>query len=242
MAENEREDNGVEAEHPETAEIPTPVTDVMSESLEEADPAVCEALDDEAAQIACLEEQLAELEQKAAEYLNGWQRAQANFENFRKRTEAERVNLRKAANAALLARLLPILDDFSRAFHAIPEALAEDSWIEGVRLIERKVNAILESEDVQAIALEPGDPFDPTYHQAVLHQETEGFDDGQIVAEIERGYVLGDRILRPSMVVVAKSPPSPPAAPAEEDIVEAEGVVVEASPDDDPDAAPDDSV
>lgn len=204
---------------------------IAAESVEEgAAPEACTAEEDAAARCACLEAQLMEAEQKAAEYLNGWQRAQANFENYRKRTEAEQVNLRKAANAALLMRLLPVLDDFARAFQSLPAELAADPWIEGLRLIQRKVNAILEAEDAKPIVLEPGEMFNPNYHQAVLYQEVAGFEDGQIVTEVEQGYVLGDRVLRPSMVVVAKAPPPPAPEPAVDEAVEADAEVLEDAP------------
>jgi molecular chaperone GrpE len=156
--------------------------------------------------LSALEERLAEAESKAAEYLDGWQRTQASFANYRKRTEAEQAYWRSTANANLLSRLLPILDDFKRAFDALPEIFEGHSWLSGIMLIQRKVRAILDSESVTAITLNPGDPFDPLYHQAVVYQEVEGFTDGQIVAEIETGYMLGERVLRPSMVVVAKAP------------------------------------
>jgi len=161
-----------------------------------------------------METALSEAEKKAAEYLDGWQRSQAAFANFRKRTEAEQAQVRRNANSSLLLRLLPILDDFKRAFEVIPEAYSGDPWLDGIRLVERKVKSILEAESVTPIELKPGDLFDPGLHEAVLYQEVEGFDDGEVVAEIETGYLIGDRILRPSLVVVAKGPaaPQPPDA------------------------------
>jgi len=155
--------------------------------------------------MTALEEQLADAENKAGEYLDGWQRAQASFANYRKRTEAEQAHWRSAANANLLVRLLPVLDDFQRAFDALPTEFEGHSWLSGITLIQRKVRAILDSESVTAIELKSGDPFDPLYHQAVVYQEVDGFDDGQVVAEVEKGYILGERVLRPSMVVVAKA-------------------------------------
>lgn len=163
-------------------------------------------------EVSDLEAKLAEAEQKAAEYMDGWQRSQAAFANFRKRTEAENINLRKAANAGLLARLVPVVDDFQRAFQSVPDELKGletprlKAWLDGFTMIQRKVVSILKSEAVHAIALEPGDAFDPMFHQAVLYQEVKGFEEGQVVAIVEQGYVLGERVLRPAMVVVAKSP------------------------------------
>jgi len=166
-------------------------------------------------QLATAQEALSEAESKAAEYLGGWQRSQASFENFRKRTTAEQAQWRSTANAALLGRLLPVLDDFRRAFAAVPDAIAEDAWLDGIKLVERKVQTILETENVQEIAVETGDPFDPNYHEAVLYQVVPGFDEGQIVAVVETGYMLGDRVLRPSMVVIAKGVEASEPAPAE---------------------------
>ncbi len=183
--------------------------------------------------LAQTETQVAELEKKAAEYLDGWQRAQASFANFRKRTEAEQSQWRSAANAQILARLLPVLDDFKRAFEAVPESYEKDAWLEGIRLIERKLRAILDMENVRPIQLQSGDPFDPKYHDAVLYQEVEGFEEGQIVAEIETGYMLGDRVLRPSVVVVAKgvARPEPTPEPADEDVAAEPATAAESAED-----------
>jgi len=186
-----------------------------------------------------LEAQLAEAEQKAAEYLDGLQRSQASFANYRKRTEAEQVSWRSVANAALLSRFLPVLDDFDRAFQALPQDLAEHPWLGGIKLIQRKIAGILEAENVTPIQLQPGDAFDPLYHQAILYQEIPGFEDGQIVAEVEHGYILGERVLRPASVVVAKVPPRAPAPAPEPEVVDAD-VVEDASAccDDEPGECP----
>ena len=163
------------------------------------------------AQVKVLEEKLAETEatlaeaeKTTAEYLDGWQRAQASFANFRKRTTAEQAQWQSMANAALLARLLPVLDDFKRAFDAVPDTIKENPWLSGIQLVERKVKTIQETENVHQIEAEPGDIFDPNVHEAVLYQEVEGFNDGEIVAVVETGHMLADRVLRPSMVVIAK--------------------------------------
>lgn len=187
-----------------TAENVTPPAEAASASGSAA-----AAADGQSSELAA---RLAEAEQKAAEYLDSFQRSQAAFANFRKRMEAEQITMRKVANAALLTRLLPVMDDFRRAFQALPPDLRGNGWIEGIALIQRKVAALLEIEDVKLIAVQPGDSFDPLFHQAILHQELAGYTEGQIITEVEQGYILGDRVLRPSMVVVAKSP-APPVAP-----------------------------
>lgn len=171
--------------------------------------------------LAQAEAALAEAEKKTAEYLDGWQRSQAAFANFRKRTETEQAQYRLTANAQLLSRFLPVLDDFKRAFAMIPEAYNGDPWLDGIRLVERKVKSVLDAESVTPIELKPGDTFDPSLHGAVLYQEVEGFNEGEVVAEIETGYRIGDRILRPSLVVVAKGPSAPRPA-ADEDTAQSE--------------------
>jgi len=191
-----------------------PPVDVTEEDAGAEEPIPAEeesAVDDLEGQIKALEEKLAETEaalaeteKTTAEYLDGWQRAQASFANFRKRTAAEQAQWRSTANAALLARLLPVLDDFKRAFDSVPDMIKEDPWLNGIQLVERKVKTVLETENVQQIEAEPGDVFDPNIHEAVLYQEVDGFNDGEIVAVVETGYMLADRVLRPSMVVVAK--------------------------------------
>lgn len=183
-------------------------------------------LDDELsqaqAQIAELTEKLAEAEKQAAEFKDGWQRAQANFANFRKRNEAEQSQWRLTANAALLSRILPVLDDFNRAFDNLPEDIADNAWLSGIKLIQKKVQNVLDTESVKRIELKPGDMFDPMVHQAVVMQETEDFEDGQVMAVVQQGYILGERVLRPSMVIVAKAPAKP--VPPAETVVEADVV------------------
>jgi molecular chaperone GrpE len=210
MTEEVHEENTTELEEGEileavTEEPETPVEEAPSPS--EAPPSEEVSLEDKLQQ---LEAQLAEAEQKAAEYLDGLQRSQASFANYRKRTETEQVSWRSVANATLLGRLLPVLGDFERAFQALPKDFEGHPWLSGITLIQRKIAGILEAENVKPIELQPGDTFDPLYHQAVLYQEVPGFEDGQIVAEVECGYILGERLLRPSMVVVAKAPPRAP--------------------------------
>ncbi len=193
--------------------MPEPVTGAVAETAATPEAAEAVSVEDELRErIAQLEAQLADAESKAAEYLDGLQRSQAAFANYRKRTEAEQVTWRSVANAALLTRLLPVLDDFERAFQVLPPDFARQAWLEGITLIQRKLLGILEAENVQPIQAQPGHTFDPLYHQALLHQEAEGFEEGQIVAVVERGYMLGERVLRPASVVVAKAPAVAPAA------------------------------
>jgi len=150
-----------------------------------------------------LEEQLAQAQAQAAEYLDNWRRAVAEFSNARKRMQREMDEMRVSAAERVLLKLLPIVDDMERAFAAVPPDQASSNWVNGFRLIQRKLQALLESEEVQPIPSQ-GAFFDPALHHAVSHEEVEGYSDGQIIGEVARGYRLGDKVLRPALVRVAK--------------------------------------
>ena len=146
------------------------------------------------------EQQLAEERAKAERYLANWQRAQADFVNYRRRVEGEREEIGRFATASLVISLLPIMDDLERALASVDTRLAGLTWIDGIRLIHRKFQALMEAAGVREIAAE-GQMFDPNVHEAVTYDEGE---EGRIVRELQRGYRLSDRVIRPSMVVVGK--------------------------------------
>ena len=157
--------------------------------------------------IAKLEEMqtaLAVATDNAEENLRTAQRATADLANYRRRVEQERDALGSLATAVLISKLLAVLDDFDRAMSHIPDGI-DESWLDGVRLVERKLRAVLEGEGVTQIdAL--GQPFDPNLHEAVVHEETADFPDNQVIGELQRGYRLRDRVLRPALVRVANNP------------------------------------
>ncbi len=155
-------------------------------------------------EVQALQAELQQAQTQAAEYLDGWQRARAEFANYKKRMEAEREELRRISNEALLLKLLPVVDDFERAFQTLPEDLANSSWMDGMAMILRKLQSILESENVSPIDA-AGQPFDPQWHAAVMQEETSEHPDGYVIEEMQRGYRLGQRVLRPSMVKVASN-------------------------------------
>jgi len=130
------------------------------------------------------------------------QRLAADFSNYRKRMEAERLDYAKFAKADLIAKLLDILDAYDRALATIPEELKTSSWVEGMWLIERKLRQILEAEGLQAID-SLGRPFDPYQHDAVAHVESDE-PEGTVIKEHQKAYRLHDRVIRPAMVTVAK--------------------------------------
>ena len=151
-----------------------------------------------------LERELESTRAKAEEHLSNWQRSAADFANYKRRTDEERRAMTQLSNAALIGRLLAVLDDFDRALANVPEE-AHESWVEGVRLVERKLRGLLESEGVTPIAA-VGQPFDPNVHEAVVHEETTDHPDNHVIDELQRGYRLHDRVLRPSLVRVANNP------------------------------------
>jgi molecular chaperone GrpE len=143
--------------------------------------------------------------QRAEEHLRDLQRLAADFSNYRKRSEAERSEVVRYANAALIRRLCDVLDNFDRALESLPAELKQFSWVDGVWLVERQLRTILESEGLRPIEA-VGKSFDPFEHEAVLYEETTDNPEGTVVAELQRGYKLHDRVLRPALVKVAKSP------------------------------------
>jgi len=145
-----------------------------------------------------LEEALAEAKQKVEQYLANWQRTQADFVNYKRRSEQEREEIGKFANNQLILNLLPVLDDLERAFESITPQVARFKWVGGIRLIERKLQSALEAQGLSQIkAL--GEPFDPNLHEATMHSKGE---EGMVVQELQKGYMLHDRVIRPSIVVV----------------------------------------
>jgi molecular chaperone GrpE len=151
-----------------------------------------------------LEAELEQSKTQAAENLDGWQRSRAEFANYKRRVEAERTELVANAGAEALKRVLPAVDDFERAMQTLPADLKEHPWISGVLLVQRKLNSALEQSGVTPIVVNPGDTFDPNLHEAVTHEDSDQVASEQIIGEVQRGYKLGDRVLRPTMVRVAR--------------------------------------
>jgi molecular chaperone GrpE len=144
-------------------------------------------------------------QQQAQEYLALAQRAQADFQNFRRRAEQERAEAFDRGRGEVLLQMLPVLDDFERAMEALPAERRDEDWVQGLALIERKLRAALEGTGVERIAAE-GQPFDPWEHEAVLHEARGDVAAGTVAAVARPGYRLGGRVLRPAQVVVAKEP------------------------------------
>jgi molecular chaperone GrpE len=142
-----------------------------------------------------------EAERQRDEYYDLLLRKSAEFDNFRKRTERERQSVSEAAAADLIAELLPLIDDFERALQAGGDE--DNAYRRGVELIYRRLLDVLQKRGVRPIEALGAD-FDPYYHQAVSYEPAEGRREGEVIEEFRKGYTLGDRLLRPTMVKVAK--------------------------------------
>jgi len=150
--------------------------------------------------IEALKQALAEEKEKSEKYLANWQRAQADFANYKKRAEQEKMEIVEFVNSTLILNLLTIMDDFERAFDSLPAQLAGFSWIEGIKLIYNKLKTTLEAQGLIEIKAK-GEPFDAHLHEAVMRQEGE---EGMVIEEIQKGYKLKNKVIRPSMVIVGQ--------------------------------------
>src|SRR5438270_8600596 len=177
-------------------------TSNSGQAAEPADGARPSGADD----LETLRSELAEIEQKADEYLRLAQRTQADFINYRRRVDEERAQQTREANIAYIQRLLPVLDDFERALaNAAPDQL-ESSWGKGIELVERNLRSLLAADDVQRIAAE-GAEFDPREHEGVGRQPSTDVPEGHVLHVIRQGYRKGDRVIRPAQVIIAAAKP-----------------------------------
>ena len=145
-----------------------------------------------------VKEQLRTADERAQTYLANWQRAQADLENYKKRAQQERREAMDIANSTLMAKLMGALDDIERAFARPAAEMRKPAWAEGAKLSFQKLKSALESEGVQQIEA-MGEPFDPRFHQAVMRRPGQ---EGIVIEEVQKGYIMNGRVLRPSMVVV----------------------------------------
>jgi molecular chaperone GrpE len=150
-----------------------------------------------------LEEQVKRLHTEADEYLDGWQRARAEFANFKKRTQRENEHSRERIAGEIITHFLGVKDDIERALSRVPETDDFQEWILGIELIHQKLQALFDAEGVELIDAE-GERFDPNFHEAVSFEESDDHEEGVIIDITQPGYKIGERVLRPAMVRVAK--------------------------------------
>ncbi len=158
--------------------------------------------------------------QEKDEFLAALQRERAEFVNYKRRTAEERQAMIGLAGEGLIRKVIALADDFDRAIDSRPSAIADDPWVEGIVVIDRKLRQLLESEGVSAIDASPGIPFDPREHDAAANVPGTEFPDGAIVGELRRGYRLRDRVLRPALVAVAAGSDRPASESADADTLD----------------------
>src|SRR5687767_9903478 len=153
------------------------------------------------AEIETLEKQLEEAESKVSEYKDGWMRSQAEFQNYRKRIERDNEMMYASMKGDIIKKVLPVLDDLERALQNRPSN--SGAWVSGIELIQKKLLSILEAEGAKRIEA-VGAAFDPNFHEAISHEPIVGVQSGHVIAVVQNGYMLGERVIRPALVRVAQ--------------------------------------
>jgi molecular chaperone GrpE len=153
-----------------------------------------------AEEVAALATQLAEAETKAEEYRDALQRERADFTNYRRRMEQENASMGRLATGTAIKKFLPVMDDLERALAHRP---AGDIWAEGIELVHRKFQSILEAEGITRIDAK-GKPFDPNLHEAIMQEPSTEYEPGIVIEVLQQGYMHGERVLRPALVKVAQ--------------------------------------
>ena len=146
--------------------------------------------------------EVATLQKQAQEYMAGWQQERAAFANYKKRVEREMKDVSQNAAVEAMIGLLPIIDDLERAMSNVPPEFEGNAWLNGMAAISRKFQKILDDRGVTIIDPK-GQVFDPTRHEAVSMEDSSEVESGHITATLQKGYALGERVLRPALVRVA---------------------------------------
>lgn len=146
--------------------------------------------------------ELETLKAQVAENLDGWKRERADFQNYKRRMEREMSEAQQIASASVFTRLLPVLDDFDLAMKNMPDSDEAKKWAQGITLVQRKFTTLLENEGLKRIEAE-GKQFDPNFHEAVVHIESDK-PENEVIEVLRQGYTLGEKVLRPSLVKVSK--------------------------------------
>ncbi len=205
-------------EQREAQNVPEPQEPAPDEP--EAEAAVTEkepTTDERQAYITELEERLLQALAEAEDYKDRWMRALADYQNYRKRVMQERVEIFNEGKKQAILELLPVLDNLERALASLSEGADLEAYRQGMELIVRLFYEALRRLDVEPIPAE-GQPFDPHCHEAFERVERDDLVEGTIVSEVERGYRMGERVLRPAKVCVSVKPAPPLAPPAEKQV------------------------
>jgi len=178
----EVKESKIEAEEAPTQDVPPQATEIAFTELD------------------TLKRQLEDAETKLAESVEGWQRSIADFQNYRKRVERDNEMMYVSMKGDIIKKVLPALDDLERALQNRP---ADNAWANGIELIARKLQNILDAEGIKRIEAE-GTEFNPNFHEAIWHEPANGVASGHVIAVVQNGYMLGERVIRPALVRVAQ--------------------------------------
>lgn len=148
-------------------------------------------------------EEIDDLKKKTDEFSEGWQRERAEFANYRKRVERDREMERQNSKIDIIKKYLAVHDDFERAMKNLPPENLQAAWLDGLKLIDQKLKNLLEGEGIAPIPAENA-AFDPALHEAISHEDNPDFESGQIIEVVQKGYTIGERVIRPALVRVAK--------------------------------------
>jgi molecular chaperone GrpE len=187
-----------EKEHPQEELEENQVEAVATSNDTSSD--VSSDVDKLSAEIDALNKKLSEAESKTSEYKDSWLRSQAEFQNYRKRLERDNEMMYLSMKGDILKKVLPVLDDLERA---LQNRAAEDAWANGIELVVRKFQTILENEGLKKIDA-VGKEFDPNFHEAISHEPANGAQSGYVIGVVQNGYMLGERVIRPALVRVAQ--------------------------------------
>ena len=198
MTDEKQQDDPQEEAGQEEAGPPAAEASAESTGAPSAD---APSMEEEPQDVEGLRARLEEEKAKAQSYLEKWQRAAADFQNHKRRVEQERSEMGRLANASFVLNLLPLVDDIERALRTVDAKLAGLTWIDGIWLIYRKFQAVLENAGCREIPAD-GQPFDPKVHEAISEAPGE---EGKVISVVQKGYKLGDRVIRPAMVIVGKA-------------------------------------
>jgi molecular chaperone GrpE len=186
-------------------------TEELNEKKEEIQEPASGGMDQEAAETVSLPlkdyasqlEELDDLRKKVDDFSDGWQRERAEFANYRKRITRDQDTEKQNSKLVILRKYLDIHDDLELAIKNMPDHVKSDAWVNGIMLIYQKLSSLLNGEGMQPIPAE-NCAFDPALHEAISSEEIEGFESGNIIEVVQKGYMIGDRVIRPARVRVAK--------------------------------------
>lgn len=150
-----------------------------------------------------LQEEVSNLQNQCKEFFEGWQRERADFLNYKKRVEREQAQLHEVVVGNTIKKFLAVLDDMDRALRNRPADAEQQEWWSGIELIYRKLQNILEAEGIEPVATQ-NDDFDPSRHEAISHEDHPQVESGKVIEVLQQGYRIGDRLIRPALVRVAR--------------------------------------